>query len=93
MIIGIVIALLGLVLLPLPGPGSIVLAVGLMMTAAESMTMARALDWADKKRASLVSRLRRIGKRLGPLKCVVLGLGLGVLLLGGGLAVWHWLSR
>ncbi len=92
MISGIVIALIGLVLLPLPGPGSVVLAGGLILLAAESLTMARLLDWADKKRASLMSTVRRICKRLGSLRCCLLGVCVGVLLLAGGIALWHWLT-
>lgn len=92
MISGVVIAILGLALLPLPGPGSVVLIGGLMLLAAESMTMARMLDYADKKRANLMSRVRRICKRLGTLKCILLGMCIALILLAGGIALWHWLT-
>jgi hypothetical protein len=42
-------ALVGTVLLAMPGPGTIVLAGGLMLLASESLSMARMLDYADKK--------------------------------------------
>jgi hypothetical protein len=46
---GWVLILVGTLLLALPGPGLLVLAAGLMLLASESLSMARFLDWADKK--------------------------------------------
>jgi len=89
---GIVITLLGLVLLPLPGPGSVVLAGGLMLVAAESTAMARVLDWMDKKRARLMEKVQRLCKRLGTQRCVLLGAGISVVVLGGGVGLWFWLT-
>lgn len=92
MIGGIVIAVAGLALLPLPGPGSIVLAAGLMLVAQESITMARLLDFLDKKRARLMSRARSTCKRWGKAKCALLGACAGALLTAGGIALWLWIE-
>ena len=92
MIGGIIIAALGLVLLPLPGPGSIVLAVGLMLIASESLTIARLLDWADQKRFDLIGKARRYCKRLGRLSCFLLGACVGACLTAGAWVSWLWLT-
>lgn len=48
--------LAGIVLLPLPGPGLLVLAAGALLIAEESHSTARALDWLE-------SKLRAFGRR------------------------------
>ena len=53
---GSLLMLLGVVLLPAPGPGSIVIFMGAVLVAQESLLVARALDLAEM-------RLRRIGAR------------------------------
>lgn len=58
LIAGIAITVAGIVLLPLPGPGSIIVAGGLMLVASESVIVARILDRADKIRADLMKKLR-----------------------------------
>jgi UPF0716 family protein affecting phage T7 exclusion len=50
---GALLALAGIVLLPLPGPGMLVIAVGLLLIAEESRATARALDWLERKARSL----------------------------------------
>ena len=89
MIAGIVIAVAGLALLPLPGPGTIVLAAGLMMVAQESSTMARLLDFLDKKRSRLMSRARSTCRRWGKLKCALLAACAGILLIAAAIALWY----
>jgi|GEM_PF-2214339 len=91
-IAGIVICLLGVVALPLPGPGSVVLAGGLMMLAAESVVVARALDRADKVRARLMTKMRHACQKLGTAKCVLLAAGAAAMLMGAVVAVWIWLT-
>jgi hypothetical protein len=54
---GIAICLAGIVFLAIPGPGLLILAVGLALIAQESVTLARLLDRAELK-------LRRLWKRL-----------------------------
>ena len=46
---GVLIVLAGIVLLPLPGPGMLVVALGALLVAEESLSMARALDWLELK--------------------------------------------
>ena len=57
MIVGIIVAIAGLALLPLPGPGSLVLAGGLLILARESARVAQILDAADAKRHEWTRRL------------------------------------
>ena len=54
---GVALFLLGLVLLPAPGPGFLVVFIGAGMIAEESFVAAKALDWTEV-------RLRRIAARL-----------------------------
>ena len=53
---GALLVLFGVALLPLPGPGLLVIAVGLLLIAEESHTTARALDWLERKVRRLASR-------------------------------------
>jgi len=53
---GVALVLVGIVLLPLPGPGMLVIALGALMMAEESHSTARALDWLEAKTRSLVGR-------------------------------------
>ncbi len=46
---GIVLTLLGLFLLPAPGPGSIVVVAGLALLGSEFLFLARFLDWSEVK--------------------------------------------
>lgn len=92
MIVGIIISVLGVVALPLPGPGTIVIAGGLMILAAESIAIARVLDRADKVRDSLMSKMRRACKKMGTTKCVILAACAAVLLVGTAVAFWVWFT-
>ena len=92
MIVGIVICMLGVLALPLPGPGTIVLAGGLMILAAESMAVARVLDRADRVRVRLMSKMRRVCKKMGTAKCVLVAACAAVLLIGAAVALWAWLT-
>ena len=53
---GALLVLFGVVLLPLPGPGLLVIAVGLLLIAEESHATARALDWLERQVRRLASR-------------------------------------
>src|SRR5215212_2512882 len=44
---GVGVSLLGIVMLPAPGPGMIVVVIGASLIAQESRTAARALDWTE----------------------------------------------
>lgn len=59
--LGILVILLGLVALPAPGPGSLVIAAGAALIAREFLWMARLLDSFEVLIRRLVGRLRRRG--------------------------------
>lgn len=49
----------GIVFLPLPGPGLLIIAFGAFLMAEESRAAARALDWIELRVRSVFSPLRR----------------------------------
>jgi hypothetical protein len=51
---GLALVLAGIVFLPMPGPGMLIIALGGVMLAERSRTAARALDWLELKLRSLV---------------------------------------
>ena len=57
--LGIVLILAGIVFLPLPGPGMLIIAAGALMMAEESQATARALDWMELRVRSVFSSPRR----------------------------------
>jgi len=46
---GAVLMLLGIIFLPLPGPGLLIIAAGALLVAEESLSAARALDWLEQQ--------------------------------------------
>jgi hypothetical protein len=50
---GALLAVAGIALLPLPGPGLLVIVAGLILIAEESHATARALDWLERKARGL----------------------------------------
>lgn len=64
-VFGALIVLVGIVLLPLPGPGMLVVAAGALLMAEESLAIARALDGVEVGVRSLLrrTRLQRSGNR------------------------------
>ena len=54
-IVGVALMIAGIVLMPAPGPGSIVLILGAGLVAQESLYMARALDWSELRLRALAS--------------------------------------
>lgn len=83
---GILIMGVGLFFLPAPGPGALILFMGAMLIAQESLAAARALDWADLRLRRMVAWSLRIWRRSsGEVKLLlVLGAmaGLGTVRLG-----------
>ena len=77
-VIGIVIILLGVVLIPLPGPGWLVVAIGVGMLALEFDRMERLLE-------RILDRLEATSERLSNPQKLVLGL-LAILAAGGWIA-------
>jgi hypothetical protein len=57
---GVLIALAGVVLLPLPGPGIPVVLLGALLVAEESRAMARGLDALEVRARALIARLPRL---------------------------------
>lgn len=91
--LGVAIIAVGLIALPAPGPGTLVLAIGGALMARESLAVARALDWLEV-------RLRRVGRwarRLWhgtPLWAkVVIGLAGVALVALVGVGAWQILGR
>lgn len=64
LVIGTLLTLAGIVLLPAPGPGFLVILVGAAMLAQESLLVARVCDWAEVKARSLLGRAQRAWKHL-----------------------------
>jgi uncharacterized protein (TIGR02611 family) len=93
LVIGSLTAIAGVALLPLPGPGSIVLAAGLMLVARESATAARVLDFADKHIHRFIQYLRRKWGHWSTAKRVMCAGTAGVLLAGAAAGAWFALAR
>ena len=55
---GVVIILVGMFLLPAPGPGMLVVVIGAALTAQESFFVARALDSAEVSLRRMAARIR-----------------------------------
>ncbi|HWI35270.1 MAG TPA: PGPGW domain-containing protein [Burkholderiales bacterium] len=55
---GALIALAGIVLLPLPGPGMLVIALGALLVAEESLSVAKALDALERRARPFIERWR-----------------------------------
>jgi len=56
---GLLLVLAGIVFLPLPGPGLLIIAAGAFLMAEESLAAARALDWTEQKIRSWFPRRSR----------------------------------
>ncbi|HUP95255.1 MAG TPA: PGPGW domain-containing protein [Burkholderiales bacterium] len=80
---GVLIALCGLVLLPAPGPGMIVVLIGASLIAEESRAAARALDWSEvHARRAIRSASRTWEKASISVKALILlatGISAGIL--------------
>ena len=55
---GLILLAVGLVLLVLPGPGTLVAIIGAALIAGESLTVAKILDWLDVRVTALWKRWR-----------------------------------
>lgn len=67
MILGVLLTLVGLFFLVAPGPGFIFLAPGLALLAAESLTLARWLDWLEPKLRQVLAWAKRLWHRANKL--------------------------
>lgn len=91
--LGVAIIAVGVIALPAPGPGTLVLAIGGALMARESLAVARALDWLEVK-------LRRAARWAGRLwhgtplwAKVVIGLAGAALVALVGVGAWQILGR
>ena len=62
-VLGLLLCLIGLVLMPAPGPGMLIVLLGLSLIARESRRLALALDAAELRLHALLQRLRRAWRR------------------------------
>ena len=62
-VLGIAIALVGLLLIPAPGPGFIVAFLGLGLLGSEFAPIARALDWAEVKARAVADWAKEVWER------------------------------
>jgi hypothetical protein len=92
-VLGTLIAIGGVALLPLPGPGTIVLAAGLILVARESGAAARMLDFTDKRIHLFIQYLRRKWGQWSTTKRVVCAGTAGALLAGAAAGAWLVLAR
>jgi uncharacterized protein (TIGR02611 family) len=63
LVMGAALLIVGIVLMPAPGPGFLVAFVGAAMLAEESLLAARAFDWLELKLRALFSSFERAWKR------------------------------
>ena len=80
--IGFAIVAAGIILLPAPGPGTLVVALGLGLLAREFLIVARALDWLEPKLRKAIAAGERLWKRSSPLGRAALVLA-AVVIVGG----------
>lgn len=64
LVLGSLLTIAGIVLLPAPGPGFLVILIGASILAQESLLVARLCDWAEVKARALRGRAQRAWKRL-----------------------------
>ena len=91
--LGLLITAAGVFFLPAPGPGTVVLLVGLALLGSEVKFIARFLDWAEVRLRKLARWSRATWKRL-PAAVKALAIAIVVALLAGaGYTVSWWLSK
>jgi len=59
MVVGLLVAAAGIVLMPLPGPGILIVALGAAMLSQGSKGMARVLDWLEVRARKLAEKAKR----------------------------------
>ena len=76
-VLGIALLIVGVILLPAPGPGFLVLIPGAALIAEESQIAARALDWLDVKLRRLATFAQRTWTQATPaVKAMIVGFAL-----------------
>jgi len=91
--VGLLIVAIGIVGLPAPGPGFLVIALGGALLARESRAIARALDWGEVRLRRVLHWARSAWKHAAPLaKALMVVVGLGLAGLAGYLAYLQFFS-
>ena|SRR5699024_502895 len=65
---GLVVVALGIIELPLPGPGTLIIILGLGLLAQESLRLSKFLDWFEVEARRFMDRINRWWKRVSPIK-------------------------
>src|SRR5262245_2835750 len=91
--LGLLIIAIGIVGLPAPGPGTLVIALGGALLARESQAVARGLDWAEVRLRRALHWAISVWKHAAPLaKALMVFVGLGLAGLAGYLAYLQFFS-
>jgi uncharacterized protein (TIGR02611 family) len=92
-VLGIALIAIGVVALPAPGPGWLVIGAGGALLARESLTVAHFLDSAEVRGRRLGSAVRRRWKTASPLARAIVGFGIVVTLIAFAAAGYWWLTK
>lgn len=85
---GVIVVLLGLVLMPAPGPGGLVAVVGLALLGSEFLGLAKFLDWAEVKGRRMIKRILSWWRRAGALQRTSVIATVCMLAAGAAFAGW-----
>jgi uncharacterized protein (TIGR02611 family) len=88
-VIGVAIVAAGLILLPAPGPGMLVVALGFGLLAREFLIVARALDWIEPKLRKALAAGKRLWQRSSALGRAALVLAAAVIVGAAALAAYQ----
>ena len=91
--LGLLIVAIGIVGLPAPGPGFLIIALGGALLARESRAVARAMDWLEVRLRRVFHWARSTWKHAAPLaKALLVVVGLGLAGMAGYLAYLQFFS-
>jgi uncharacterized protein (TIGR02611 family) len=84
-VIGLVIIAAGIILLPAPGPGTLVVALGTAFLAGESLRVARGLDWLEPRLRKALAAAKRRWEKSSPAARAAFVLVAAVIVVGAAL--------
>ncbi len=91
-VLGLALLAVGLIMMPAPGPGAIIVLPGLALLGSEFLFLAKALDWAEPRVRAVISACLKIWKRM-PVWARVLLVILGAAAGGAGAYfAWQWMT-